>query len=190
MAEKDSKYYWRQNIFRTVKPYFIEKIGKFTHHKMSEDWHFRGLAFVNDDMTYVFGFNLGFFRKDKELAGHNFDFVGMNVLVRTNGVNSGLREKYKNFFEEQLKNWKLLEPAEYTSFRGEIGLEFPRIRSVETFDNDQEIIDFLKESIDKFTVIFPYIAANPENIFSHVVRGNPPWDESIIELALKKASKI
>ncbi|MBN2663758.1 MAG: hypothetical protein JXR68_08930 [Bacteroidales bacterium] len=190
MLNKDSKYEWRQSIFRAIKPFFNEKIGRLTHQKISEDWHFRGLAFVRDDMTYVFGFNVGFFKKGPENSDYDYDFVGMNVLVRTNGVNTSLRNKYKDFFQFHLEKWLLHSELEYTSFRGGIGIELPRILKLESFKSDEEIIDFLKDSIGRLAEIWPYIASNPENVFSHVVRGNPPWDETIIELALKKASNI
>lgn len=186
MPKYDPKYEWRQTIFRAIKPYFIEKMGKFTHQKISEDWHFRGLAFVRDDMTYVFGFNVGFFRKNKELPDYNYDYVGCNVLVRTNGINEALRKKYKDFFEQHLSNWILKEKETYTSFRGGVGIELPRIMPVKSFVDDEEIKDFIKTGIKELSRIWPYIAANPENIFTNVVRGNPPWDETILELALLK----
>ncbi len=190
MLNKDAKYEWRQSIFRAVKPYFIQKLGKFTHQQISEDWHFRGMAFVRDDMTYVFGFNVGFFRKDKQLADYDYNFVGCNVLVRTNGVNTALRNKYKVFFEQHLGNWILENKGLYTSFRGGIGIELPRIVRLETFAGDEEIIDFLKDSILRLAEIWPNVAANPDNIFTNVVRGAPPWDETILELALMKGANI
>ena len=52
-----------QEIFRIVKPVFKSKLGKYTHQRISGDWHFHGLAFVRDEMTYVFGFNIGLFYK-------------------------------------------------------------------------------------------------------------------------------
>jgi len=186
MPKKDPKYEWRQSIFRTVKPFFIDKLGKFTHQKISEDWHFRGLAFVRDDMTYVFGINVGFFRKNKNLPDFNYDYVGCNVLVRTNGINEALRGKYRDFFEKYLKDWILNEKEVYTSFRGGIGVELPRIKPISSFSKDKQIVDFIKTSIQELTSIWPYVASNPENIFTNVVRGNPPWDETILELALEK----
>ena len=51
-------------------------------------------------------------------------------------------------------------------------------------------IDFLKDSISRLAEIWPYIASNPDNVFSHVVRGTPPWDNTIIELAMQKASNV
>jgi len=190
MHEHDNKYEWRQSIFRAVKNDFNENIGKLTHQKISEEWHFRGLAFVRDEMTYVFGFNLGFFRKDNKLNDFEYDYVGMNTLVRTNGINSKLRNKFKEFFEKHLSNWLLGEKNIYTSFRGGIGIELPRIVRIDTFGSDEEIIAFLRDSIIKLSGIWSQIASNPDNIFSHIVRGAPPWDMTIIELALNKSQNI
>lgn len=190
MFEKDKNYDWRQKIFRDIKPYFNQKIGKFTHHKISEDWHFRGLAFVRDDMTFVFGFNVGFFRKDINLDDYQYDYVGCNVLVRTNGINPSLRNKYKDFFEKKLSRWILEDKNIYTSFRGGIGIELPRIKKIDLFSNDDDIVSFINESIYELSHVWPYIAANPDNIFSNVVRGTPTWDESILELSLVKGTNI
>lgn len=190
MLEKDPKYDWRQNIFRSVKKHFNEKIGRFTHQKIEESWHFRGLAFVRDDMTYVFGFNVGFFKKTHENSAFDFDYVGCNVLVRTNGVNSALREKYQSFFEKNLKNWILDDKNVYTSFRGGIGVELPRIVRLDSFSGDEEVVDFLKDSISRLAEIWRPIASNPDNIFTNVVRGAPPWDETILELSLVNAANI
>lgn len=184
MQLKGEKYQHRQQIFKAVKPYFTKNFAKFTHHKFSEDWHFRGLAFVRDDMTYVFGFNIGFFRKDKSLPDYEFDYVGCNVLVRTNGINSPLRNKYKSFFEKLLSDWISKDEEEYTSFRGGIGVELSRIAKVDSFSNDKEIVEFLIDGVSKLNIIWPSIAANQDNIFTNVVKGTPPWDESILELAL------
>lgn len=190
MLKKDPKYDWRQSIFRATKKHFINKIGKYTHQKIEKDWHFRGLAFVRDNMTYVFGFNVGFFKKGKDAKDYDYDYVGCNVLVRTNGVNASLRDKYKQFFEKNLQNWILLNKNIYTSFRGGIGIELPRIIRLESFSGDEEIIEFLKDSISRLAEVWRPIAANPDNIFTNVVRGAPPWDETILELALLKAANI
>ncbi len=190
MNANDPKYEWRQSIFRAIKKYFNDKIGKFTHQKIEEDWHFRSLGFVRDDMTYVFGFNIGFFRKEQETPEFEYDYVGCNVLVRTNGVNAALRQKYKDFFETNLEGWILQNKNIYTSFRGGIGVELPRLIRLESFSGDEEIIDFLKDSILRLAEIWRPIASNPDNIFTNVVRGAPPWDETILELALLNAANI
>jgi len=190
MQEKDSKYEWRQSIFRATKKHFTDKIGKYTHQKIENNWHFRGLAFVKDDMTYVFGFNVGFFQKTSGLKPFEFDYVGCNVLVRTNGVNNSLRDKYKSFFEQNLKGWILQNENIYTSFRGGIGIELPRILKLDTFSTDEEIIDFLKDSISRLAEVWRPIASNPDNVFTNVVRGAPPWDETILELSLVNAANI
>ena len=175
----------RRTIFKAIKPIFKTKLGKYTHQRISDDWHFLGLGFVREDMTYVFGINVGFYTESKELD-IPYKRVGMNLLVRTNGINKDLRKKYKEFFQHYLKDWINSEQNKYESFRGGIGIEFSRIKSVSEFSNITEIIDFLKESIIQFSKIYPYIAANPESIFSHVVRAAPPWHETILEIALNK----
>jgi hypothetical protein len=164
-------------IFRSVKPRFTAQLGKFTHHRFSSDWLFYGLAFVKDELTYVFGFNVGFFKKyDSE----NFDFVGMNVLVRSNEPNEELREKYAVFFRENLKDWFFAED-EYSSFRG-AGREFMRYKKIEEFENQDQIIEFIHQSIDALQKVYPLILSNPENIFDDVLRAAFPWHDSIKDI--------
>ncbi len=174
---------WRLDIFRSVKPAFRQYLGQYTHKKLSEDWHFRAMAFVREEMTYVFGFNIGFFRRQKEpkLA---YTHVGMNVLVRTNGENPTLRAKYRSFFEENLKDWINMPKDIYTSFRGGVGIELPRMMHITDFTEEKQIVDFLIESIRLLNMaVYPKIAHNPDKIFSLVVRGAPLWNETIIEIA-------
>jgi hypothetical protein len=178
--EKDS----RRKIFTTLKPIFKEKLGKYTHQRISDEWHFYGLGFVRDEMTYVFGYNIGFFKKDI-IPNMEYSHLGMNVLVRTNGVNQDLRNKYKLFFESRLKNWISEEPTEYTSFRGGIGIELPRIKKFDTFTSYDEIFDFLNQGIEGLQNLFPEIYKNQEGIFSHVVRAAPPWHDTLLQMALE-----
>lgn len=183
-------YNCRKEILRATKNDFKDKIGKYTHQKMSKDWHFRSLAFVRDNMTYVFGFNVGFFRKDtKNNLDFQYDYVGMNALIRTNGLNPELRKKYQDFFNQHLKAWILQDIGSYTSFRGGIGVEFARLQKTSTFTNKEQIIDFIKSDITKFANIWQHIATNPNNIFTNVVRAAPTWDETILELAISNTSK-
>ena len=185
-AEKVNTKYWRLEILRQVKPVFRNYLGNFTHQKISEDWHFRALAFVREEMTYVFGFNIGFFRRE-ESEKLLYTHVGMNVLVRTNGENPMLRAKYRSFFEEHLQNWINMSKAMYTSFRGGVGIEFPRMRKIDSFNSDENIVSFLEQSIKKLNqVLYPHIVENPDNIFDLVVRGAPMWNESIIEIARER----
>ncbi len=178
---------WRLDIFRAIKPVFKKYLGQYTHQRMSEDWHFRSLAFVRDEMTYVFGFNLGFFRR-KNVNDVQYTHVGMNVLVRTNGLNPELRAKYKDFFEEHLKQWVNLPKGIYTSFRGGVGVELPHMKELYDFDGESEIISFLTDTIELLNKsVYPYIAENPGHIFDSVVRGAPLWNESIVDLAKEKA---
>lgn len=177
----------RREIFKQIKPFLKEKLGKFTHQKIDDNWHFISLGFVKDEMTYVFGLNMGFFNKNE--LKDRYSHLGMNVLVRTNGEDKDLRAKYNNFFENHLKNWTNQKPERYTSFRGGAGFEYARMKEISDFENENQMVDFLKEGIIGINKLYPYIIANPESIFSHVVRAAPPWDETILEIALNLSNK-
>ncbi len=181
MQEKISDRDVRREIFKEIKPFFKEKLGKFTHQRVSDSWHFIGLGFVREEMTYVFGINVGFFNREE--LNSQFSHVGMNVLVRTNGTNKELRSKYNDFFNKHLKDWTTAQEEKYTSFRGGVGFEYVRMQKISKFNNIEGIIDYLKDAILQTNKIFPYIIENPESIFSHVVRAAPPWHETILELA-------
>lgn len=169
------------NIFRTIKPYFNSKLGKYTHQRISSEWHFYGLAFVQDEMTYVFGINLGVFRIIHQPA---FSHIGLNVLVRTNGINSELRLKIRDFFRIQLKDWIIGDEKSYSEFRGGTGAEFPRCRPLSEFGNDEEIIEFLKSSIDELQLVYKKIVENSDGIFDHLVRASFPWHDTLIQHCL------
>jgi len=171
-----------REIFVGIKTYFKDKLGKYTHQRISGDWHFHGLGFVNGDMTYVFGINIGFFKVSTK---KHYSHVGMNVLVRTNGINRELRLKYRDFFRHQLSGWISDAEAVYTSDRGGIGSEFPRYRALSDFENDEQIIEFLKECVDGIHKIYPLIAANPERLFDGVLRASPPWQDLLVDIALE-----
>lgn len=174
-----------KNIFLLIKPYFKEKLGKYTHQRISGDWHFHGLGFVNGDMTYVFGINVGFFKvSDKKQYSH----VGMNVLVRTNGINRELRLRYRDFFRNNLQSWISDDEMVYTSDRGGIGSEFPKYKDLTDFKSDEEIIDFIKECIDGICAIYPKIAQNPDSLFDNVLRAAPPWNDMFVKLAKEQIS--
>ena len=166
-----------KNIFREIKPVFTEKLGKYTHQRISGDWHFHGLAFVKDEMTYVFGFNVGFFRRENDEL---FDHVGMNVLVRLEGPEEEIRNKFAEFFRENLKYWYNNE-EQYSSFRG-TGSEFLKYKKLNEFKTEQEIIDFLTHCIVSLNVVYLEIIKNPENIFDNVLRAAYPWHDSIIDI--------
>jgi len=169
----------RHRIFKEVKPLFISKLGKYTHQRISGDWHFRGLGFVQGHMTYVFGFNIGFFKKDENSA--EFDKVGMNVLVRTNGYKSNVRKKFDDFFREILKDWYTHSDI-YTSFRGGEGSEFSRYLSIEECKSEKQIVEFLKETITQLSKAYPDILNN-HNLFKEVLRAGFPWHDTIGDLA-------
>ncbi len=168
-----------RQVFSTIKPYFKEKLGKYTHQRVSGDWHFHGLGFVNGNMTYVFGINIGFFKKE---ASRDYSHVGMNVLVRTNGVNKDLRQKYKVFFKKVLKNWVFENEKIYTSERGGVGTEFPRYKSVNELNTEEDVLDFFKSCIDGMHEVYREIYNDKSTLFDNVLRAAPPWDESILEI--------
>lgn len=178
----DNQYFDKektQNLLRDVKPYFKQKLGKNTHKKISEDWYFYGLAFTRADMVYVFGFNLGFFKHDES---ENYDYAGMNVLVRTNGERPEERQKYLAFFRENLADWVNMPESTYTSERGGVGVKFARYKTISEFSSEAEIETFFKGCIDGvLNNVYPKIVENPGGIFSKVVLAAPQWDEGIIK---------
>lgn len=169
-----------RDTFIQIKPYFKSKLGKYTHQRISGDWHFHGLGFVNGEMTYVFGINIGFFKVSTK---RHYSHVGMNLLVRTNGINRELRLQYRDFFRKYLVDWISDAEMIYTSDRGGIGSEFPRYKALSEFENSQQIITFLQECIDGIYNIYPKIAENQDNLFDNVLRAAPPWHDSLIQIA-------
>ncbi len=171
----------RHEIFKETRPVFKSKLGKLTHQRISGDWHFHGLGFVQGHMTYVFGFNMGFFKKDEQSAV--YDTVGLNVLVRTNGYKSDLRLKFDAFFRENLKDWAL-QTGEYGSFRGGKGSEYSRYKKLSEFSNENGIIDFINDSITGLQKVYDAVLNNHE-LFKDVVRAGVPWHDTIEDLALE-----
>ena len=169
-----------KEIFKLVKPLFISKLGKYTHQRVDWGWHFHGLAYVKDEMTFVFGFYIGFFKSENK---KEYDNVGMNVLVRNDGDTTGLRNKYVDFFRKNLKNWYYGEDT-YSSHRGN-GSEFRRYKKIESFKNQEEIVKFLNESISELHKIYSVIIKNEDNIFDDVLRASYPWHDSIIDIGIE-----
>jgi len=189
MEAKELEKEMRKVVFLGIKNFFKEKLGKYTHQRISDEWHFYGLGFVRDEMTYVFGMNIGFFKKE-HLPTSEYSHVGMNVLVRTNGINPELRLRYSDFFGKQLKNWRFQEEVEYSSFRGGSGTEYARLKKITDFNSNEEIITFLEECILKLQKIYPHIMENPDGIFSHVVRAAPPWQDTLLQLAIDQTKEL
>jgi hypothetical protein len=173
-----------QNVCRKVKPDFQEKLGEYTHKRVTDHWYFHGLGFVKEGMLYVFGINLGFFQGNTE---DNYSQVGMNVLVRTNGSNRKLRNKFKSFFAEHLKDWINQPVIDYLSERGGVGKEFAFYKPVAEFETEDEIVDFLKQGIDSIKKIYPKILKNPEKIFDDVLRAAPMWELTLLEVCQKSS---
>jgi hypothetical protein len=175
-----------RDIFTEIKPYFKSKLGKYTHQRISGDWHFHGMGFVNGEMTYVFGINIGFFKVSTK---RHYSHVGMNTLVRTNGINRELRLRYRDFFRKNLVTWISDAEMIYTSDRGGIGSEFPRYKALSEFENDQQIIRFLEGCIDGIAGVYPIIATNPDNLFDSVLRAAPPWHDAFVQIAKELSHK-
>ncbi len=165
-------------IFIAVKPVFKKHLGKYTHQRISGEWHFHGMGFVKDEMTYVFGFNIGFYKKSEE---SNYTKVGMNVLIRRNGIETELRTKFAEFFIEKLKVW-YYEHDQYSSFRGGVGDELSRYKNISDFNDIDEIISYLSESIIELSKIYPEIIKNPDYIFDDVLKASFPWIDTIADV--------
>jgi hypothetical protein len=177
----------RRKIIQSVRDYYQTKLGKYTHQRISDDWFFYGLGFVKDDMTYVFGFNAGFFKKE-QTNNQAYSHVGCNVLVRTNGTNSQLRGQYVKFFRHELTEW-ITEPEQgYSSFRGGVGTIFPHYRAINSFYSDEDIVRYIKEGLDGVFKIYPAIAVNPDGIFDNVMCMNSRT-ESILDLVNSAIAK-
>ncbi len=168
-----------KDIMRHVKPYFNEKLGKFTHKKKSEDWYFYGLGFSRNDMGYCFGFNIGFFQKGTK---NSYNKLGMNVLITTNKENSPIRQQYLSFFKNALKGWVNQEEKSFAyPERGDEGVELAFYDDFEKFDSEEEIINFFKKTIDGIHKIYKQIVENPD-VFDKVVRAAPKWNDYILEI--------
>jgi len=170
-----------KQIFKLIKPYFNQKLGEYTHQRITQDWHFHGLGFVRGDMTYVFGINIGFFRLE---PGEHFSHLGMNILVRTNGVNQELRNKYRDFFAHHLQGWSQQSETSYSSDRGGVGSQFPKYEAINSFNSQEDILQFLQNSIDfVYNNVYPAIWENDGQLFDGVDVASPPWETSILELS-------
>lgn len=176
-----------KSVLLDTKRYFGDKLGKYTHKKTSNDWNFYGLGFSKDDLGYVFGFNIGFFYKsDINL----YKKVGMNVLIRTNGLNPEQRQEYLNFFRLKLSDWtNTPETNYYTVERNGKGIEIGRYVDISSFNTEDEISKYLYECIDGIHAIYKDIINQKNPIFEKVMRAAPPWKESLIDLCKKKIAE-
>lgn len=173
-----------KSILLDVKRYFGDKLGKYTHKKASKDWSFYGLAFSREDLSYVFGFNVGFFYKSEV---NLYKKIGMNVLIRTNGLEQEQRKKYLDFFRLKLSKWaNVPETNYYTVERNGKGIEIAKYADINNFDNEVEVLKFLYECIDGMNEVYAEIANHKGSMFDKVVRAAPPWKEPIKELCKKK----
>ncbi len=168
-----------KELMRHVKPYFTDRLGKFTHKKKSDDWHFYSLAFSRSDMGYCFGINIGFFQKGIK---NSFNKVGMNVLITTNKENTEQRQKYVDFFKKKLAKWINQEDKRFAyPERGDEGVELARYIDFDKLESDEEIITHFQECIDGIHELYGDIVEESE-IFDKVVRAAPKWNEYIVEI--------
>lgn len=171
-----------KSILREVRPFLSKNLGKYTHQKSSSDWSFVGFAFTKKDIGYVFGVNVGFFKKNKE---NLFTYAGMNVLIRTNGGEDILRGKILNFFRANLNGWSNQNEKIYSyPARGDEGIELARYKKIEHFASERQIINYIEDSILQFRELYPKIIKN-EDLFRQIVRAAPKWDEEFIEICNK-----
>lgn len=170
-----------RSLLRDVRPYFREKLGDMTHKRVSDEWYFHALGFVREELTYVFGFNLGFFVPD---GNESYKYAGMSITVRANGMSQDVRAGYVDFFAEHLANWSNRPDERYTSDRGGEGLLLTRYLELGNQSRD-EIIAFMKEAIDGIHAIYPKVVENAK-LFRYVMCAEMPWDKPFVSLAKSK----
>jgi len=167
-------------LFTDVKHYFNSQIGEFTHKRVTDRWYYHSMAFVRDDLGYLFGFTVGVFRMNENSAG--YDTAGINIVARTDGKKPEFRNEIINFLKSKL-------PAEFTENqytysnddRGGNGLVLPKYRKLSEFDSDTEFIKHFEPGIDVFKQLLANIHYCPTNLFANVVRAQRPWDEQITD---------
>jgi len=168
-----------REICRIIKPYFAQRLGEYTHKRITDEWYFHGMAFVKEGMFYVSGINIGFFREF--VREGDYTHLGMNVLITRNGENPQLRTRIYKFFRDRILSWITHEEMAYRSERGGEGAKFIHYKRIDEFENEEEIIEFLKDAINGISRVFPAIVENPGNVFDGVLRAQAPWDTPIIE---------
>ena len=187
MIETDEIKERRRKIIQSAREDLQTILGKYTHQRISDEWFFYGLGFNRDDMQYVFGFNAGFFKLE-EVEGYAYSHVGVNVLVRTNGINPEIRTQYQKFFRHELTDW-ITEPEQsYSSFRGGVGTIFPHYRNIKTFYSDMQICEYIREGIQGIARMYNAISQNPDGIFNNVLCMNSR-NETILDLVKKTAQQ-
>ncbi len=175
-----------KEVLRQVKPAFIEKLGKYTHKRVTKEWYYHSLAFSHKALGYLFGFTIGFYKKGNAI---NFDHVGMNVVVRSNGDDVQRRKRFVEFFREKLQHWTNEPEYGYVfSERNGQGIVFPRYREIGELDTTEDWVSFLAEAIDELQELYAKIIDCQDDLFKDVVRAAPYWNEQIIEYAEKHIS--
>jgi hypothetical protein len=173
----DDDHHQVKEFMRVVKPVFLAKLGKYTHKRISDHWYFHSLAFSSYDLGYVFGINIGFFRP---VFDETEVYIGMNMTIRTDGKEPGLRYRFLSFFRNSLKNWINLPETTYNNpERGDSGIILPRYMKLADCNPDSQMTDFFLDCINSFQKIYPEIIENPAGLFDNIVRAAPDWKEFI-----------
>lgn len=166
-------------VLRAVRPFLNHKLGKYTHQKSSSEWSFVGFAFTKKNLGYVFGINVGFFKKNEKTL---FSYAGMNILVRSNGGETDFRNKILSFFRSNLEHWANQNERVYSyPARGDEGLEVARYKKLDDFHSIHSIVEYIQECIVEFHKIYPIIIEN-SGLFEDVVRAAPKWDERFVDI--------
>lgn len=175
-----------REILREVKQLFQDNLGQYTHKRVTDDWYYHSLAFTHKDMGYLFGFNIGLFKKGPDY----YDHIGMNIVIRSDGQDPVRRKKFQAFFRENLKDW--INQPEYCyiqSERGGEGVIFPRYRKICKYDKQEDLVNFLRDAINELQPVYLKILENPDNLFDKVVRAAPGWSEGILNLCKEHIEK-
>jgi len=170
-----------KEILHHAKHILNTKLGKFTHKKQSDDWYFYGLAFIREDIGYMFGFNIGLFNNDSQ---EGYTDLGMNVLVRLNGEAENDRHELLAFFRKYLKEWQTREEMIYEyPERGDKGINLARYAKVDSFEDIEQIIAYFNECANQLQGVYSKILERHDNLFLDIVRATPPWKTGITEIA-------
>ncbi len=163
---------------------FESKLGKFTYKKISDSRFIRGMSFNCGDMGFVFSINISF---TKNIDENLYNQLGMNLIIKTNGKNNSLRNKFIQFFETNLKNWQNQKKQHKSLPEPNISsLEIGRYKKIADFNNEQEMKEFLQKSIDGIHKLYPLIREDKEKIFAEVVRSASPMGTKLIDICHTK----
>jgi len=167
-------------LFTDVKHYFNSQIGEFTHKRVTDKWYYHSMAFVREDLGYLFGFTVGVFRMNEN--SKYYDTAGINIVARTDGKNPEFRSDLINFIKSKLPPEFTEDQYFYTQDdRGGNGIILPKYRKLSEFESEQAFIKHFEPGIDIFKNLLVEIHNCPTDLFRNVVRAHRPWDEHITD---------